>query len=122
MRIIQFIHPSLGRCLGVVRNDEVENITQRDATLTSTYVAFGKARKAGQRLEHYLQNLLATPARVPALKLADLLASARVLAPITEEPGSRLLISGTGLTHLGSVEQRDQMHKTDQSSAPQSDS
>src|SRR5438132_52933 len=122
MRIIQFADPRLGRCLGVVRNDEVDNVTLRDAAVTSTYAAFRKARKEGQRLDNYLQSLLANPAHSAPLKLADLLASGSVLAPVTEEPGSRLLISGTGLTHLGSVEQRDQMHKAAESSGPQSDS
>jgi hypothetical protein len=122
MRIIQFTQPGLGRCLGVVVKDEVENVTARDAATTSTYAAFGQARNRGQRLENYLQHLLATPSHSAPLKLADLLASGSVLAPVTEEPGARLLISGTGLTHLGSVEQRDQMHKAAESSGPQSDS
>ena len=50
MRIIQFADPRLGRCLGVVRNDEAENVTLRDAAVTSTYAAFRKARKEGARL------------------------------------------------------------------------
>ncbi len=122
MRIIQFTDPRFGRCLGVVRNDVVENVTLRDTAVTSTYAAFCRARKQGQRLENYLQNLLAHGSGSAPLKLADLLASASVLAPVTEEPGSRLLVSGTGLTHLGSVEQRDQMHKAAEPSGPQSDS
>jgi hypothetical protein len=122
MRIIQFTHPSLGRCLGVVRNGNVENVTLRDAAVTSTYAAFCNARRRGQRLESYLNELLATPPGGAPLKLAKLLDSNSVLAPVTEEPGSRLLVSGTGLTHLGSVEQRDQMHKAAQPSGPQSDS
>ena len=80
------------------------------------------SRKAGQRLANYLQNLLATASPSAPLKLADLLASGSVLAPVTEEPGSRLLVSGTGLTHLGSVKQRDQMHKAAEPAGPQSDS
>lgn len=122
MRIIQFTHPSLGRCLGVVRKDDVENVTLRDPAVTSTYAAFAKARQAGQRLPSYLENLLATPSVAAPLRLADLLASGSVLAPVTEEPGSRFLVSGTGLTHLGSVEQRDHMHKAAEASGPQTDS
>jgi hypothetical protein len=43
----------------------------------------------------------------------------RLLAPIhvPQEP-SRLLISGTGLTHMGSARQRQAMHITDQASKP----
>ena len=122
MRIIQFTDARFGRCLGVVRNDEVENVTLRDPTITSTYAAFCTARRRGQRVEHYLKDLLAMPAPSTPLNLPELLASGSLLAPVTEEPGSRLLVSGTGLTHLGSVEQRDQMHKTAQSAEPLSDS
>ncbi len=43
---------------------------------------------------------------------AALLASGRVLAPIDHEDPAHLLITGTGLTHLGSASARDAMHKT----------
>jgi hypothetical protein len=122
MRIIQFTQPGIGRCLGVVEEDDVENLTLRDASLTTTWAAFGRARQMGQRLENYLQHLLAGAPGSTRLRFADLLDSGSVLAPVTEESGARLLISGTGLTHLGSVEQRDQMHKAAASSGPQSDS
>lgn len=39
------------------------------------------------------------------------LASCRLLAPIDHPDSSHLLVSGTGLTHLGSAEGRDKMHK-----------
>jgi hypothetical protein len=45
-----------------------------------------------------------------------------VLPPLTEDDGARLLVSGTGLTHLGSVQQRDQMHRKEEAAAPLSDS
>jgi hypothetical protein len=43
---------------------------------------------------------------------AALLASGRVLAPIDHADPAHLLITGTGLTHLGSASARDAMHKT----------
>jgi len=43
---------------------------------------------------------------------AALLASDRVLAPIDHPDPAHLLITGTGLTHLGSASARDAMHKT----------
>jgi hypothetical protein len=43
---------------------------------------------------------------------AALLASGRVLTPIDHEDPAHLLITGTGLTHLGSASARDAMHKT----------
>jgi len=44
------------------------------------------------------------------------------MAPVNEEPGAHVLVSGTGLTHLGSGQQRDQMHKTVTTEGPKSDS
>ncbi|WP_242137742.1 AraD1 family protein [Sphingomonas sp. TREG-RG-20F-R18-01] len=39
------------------------------------------------------------------------LAGVRVLSPIDHADDAHLLVSGTGLTHLGSAEGRDQMHR-----------
>jgi hypothetical protein len=43
--------------------------------------------------------------------LAAALAQGRVLSPIDHPDTSHLLVTGTGLTHLGSAEGRDKMHK-----------
>ena len=50
------------------------------------------------------------------------LSSVRLLAPIDHPDPAHLLVSGTGLTHLGSAEGRDKMHRAAASGAPQSDS
>jgi hypothetical protein len=42
------------------------------------------------------------------------LAGVRLLAPIDHADPAHLLVSGTGLTHLGSAEGRDQMHRAAQ--------
>jgi hypothetical protein len=39
------------------------------------------------------------------------LAAVRLLAPISHDDRSHVLVSGTGLTHLGSAEGRDKMHR-----------
>src|SRR5262245_31184251 len=122
MRIIQFEHPPMGRCLGVVQGEEVVNITARAPALTGVYAAFRAARGQKQRLVKMLEALLRETGDRPALAYADLLVAGRVLAPVTEDTGTRLLVSGTGLTHLGSMQQRDAMHKQAESSGPKSDS
>lgn len=43
--------------------------------------------------------------------IAAELAAGNLLAPIDHEDPAHLMMSGTGLTHLGSAEARDQMHK-----------
>lgn len=42
---------------------------------------------------------------------ASELAAGRLLTPIDHEDSAHLLMSGTGLTHLGSADARDQMHR-----------
>lgn len=42
---------------------------------------------------------------------ASELAAGRIMAPIDHEDPAHLLMSGTGLTHLGSADARDRMHK-----------
>ena len=43
----------------------------------------------------------------PAAELAE----ARIIAPIDNQDPAHLIMSGTGLTHLGSADARDQMHR-----------
>lgn len=46
-----------------------------------------------------------------AVNIASECAAGRLLAPIDHEDPAHLLMTGTGLTHLGSAEGRDKMHK-----------
>ena len=46
-----------------------------------------------------------------AIDIAAELAAGRLLAPIDHEDPAHLQMTGTGLTHLGSAEGRDKMHK-----------
>lgn len=56
-----------------------------------------------------------------SVDLQAALAEKRILAPVDHPDPARLLLSGTGLTHLGSAAARDRMHADDQT-ADQSDS
>jgi hypothetical protein len=120
MRLVQFNHPSAGRCLGVVCDEHVQNVTEHNSALTSVYSAFQEARGQGLALAAYLQKLLVAKTTFSSFSYVDLLESGWMLPPISEERGARLLVSGTGLTHLGSVDQRDQMHKSPESAGPKS--
>ena len=46
-----------------------------------------------------------------AVDLAEELAAGRLLAPIDHPDSAHVLLTGTGLTHLGSAEGRDKMHR-----------
>lgn len=50
------------------------------------------------------------------------LAAVTVLAPIDHADSAHLLLTGTGLTHLGSAEGRDKMHRAAAEAATQTDS
>jgi hypothetical protein len=50
--------------------------------------------------------------RSASLDLDEAVAEARVLPPIDHPDPAHCLLTGTGLTHLGSAEGRDKMHKT----------
>ncbi|SNS11838.1 hypothetical protein SAMN06295912_101425 [Sphingomonas laterariae] len=50
------------------------------------------------------------------------LAAGRILAPIDHDDPAHLILSGTGLTHLGSAEGRDKMHREAAAAATKTDS
>jgi hypothetical protein len=50
------------------------------------------------------------------------LATVSLLCPIDHDDAAHLLVSGTGLTHLGSAEGRDKMHKAAAAGTPLTDS
>lgn len=54
--------------------------------------------------------------------IAAAFAEGRLLAPIDHEDPAHLLMTGTGLTHLGSAEGRDKMHKAAASGEKMTDS
>lgn len=122
MHILQYQHPELGPGVGVVQEGQVHALTARNPALSSVYAAFQAARRAGCRLAELLHDAVVRDCDPVLLDYAALLATGQVRPPITEEHGARLLISGTGLTHLGSVQQRDQMHRKTESTGPKSDS
>lgn len=56
------------------------------------------------------------------LRYQALIDERRLLAPLTHPEPSRMLVSGTGLTHLGSAASRDAMHSKLQADAQMTDS
>ena len=57
-----------------------------------------------------------------AVDLSIELAAGRLLPAIDHDDSARVVLSGTGLTHLGSAEGRDQMHRAAATAAQQTDS
>ena len=73
----------------------------------STYALAGAAIRAGRSLAAEV----AAAGSGAAVDVEAALAERRVLAPIDHPDPAHLLVTGTGLTHLGCAEGRDKMHK-----------
>ena len=129
MRIVQFVIPGSGARLGVVQGDSVADVTSKAPTLNSVYAAAQQAFDGGERLEAVLSRNISGASTLP---YRDLLAAPvggsqpYLISPVAHPDPHRVLVSGTGLTHTGSMQSRDQMHAAAQASKeskePQSDS
>ena len=115
MRIVQFEHPGEGRRLGVVREDDVLDVTALHPTLRRVTDAFALAQERSATLAGLLGDLLGS-GDAPRLTYIELLAN-RTLAsgpvirpPLDHSDPHCVFVAGTGLTHLGSMESRDKMH------------
>jgi len=87
----------------------------------TTYALARSAIMLGLRLDELVESRLAGPPEEP-IDLAQAYADGRILAPIDHPDPAHLLVTGTGLSHLGSAESRDKMHKDMADPAKQTDS
>jgi hypothetical protein len=104
MRLIQFLDPENRPRVGLIRPRGDKVATVRG--FSSTYAL---AMAAIER-ESTIDELLGSTQFDEEQPYAPLLAASRLLPPLTHEDPSRCLVSGTGLTHLGSASSRDAMH------------
>ena len=103
MRLIQYRTDQGGR--GVARIDGSRAIAVPGATsmidLAKQAIAAGLSLDAAVKAE----------GDGAALDYKALLAEGRVLSPVDHPDAAHCLVTGTGLTHLGSADTRDKMHK-----------
>jgi hypothetical protein len=123
LSVVQFESSKHGRRVGIVDGSDVIDVTAVERDVHRVTDAFRIAAKQGGRLGEHLAALAGRSS--VRLSYADLL-SCRNLAhgpvlrpPVDHADPYRLLITGTGLTHLGSMQSRDQMHAMTR--LPQSD-
>ncbi|MGE6320413.1 AraD1 family protein [Pseudomonas oryzihabitans] len=103
MHLIQFEDQQGQRRVGVVERGEVQQVRGANSTRTLALQAI----RAGVSLESQVQTLGLEPG--PAY--AELLDAGRLLPPLDHEDPAHCLVTGTGLTHLGSAATRDKMHQ-----------
>jgi len=103
MRLVQFELNTGERRVGLVDGDLVREVlganSVRDLALAAIEAGVSLAQQVDQRG-------LGIAHDYPAL-----LAELRILPPLDHPDPAHMLISGTGLTHLGSASARDKMHQ-----------
>lgn len=104
MRLIQ-IEMSVGRVVARVDGDRAIRVPGDEASILELAKA---AIAAGRRLD----DLVFDRGEGMVLNYPMLLADGRILPPIDHPDPAHCLVTGTGLTHLGSADARDKMHQT----------
>jgi hypothetical protein len=117
MRLTQLRTPTGERRVAVVDETRVRLLP---GTMT-TYALARSAIMLGLRLDELVESRLAG-APEETTDLAKAYAEGHILPPIDHPDPAHLVVTGTGLTHLGSAESRDKMHKDMTDPAKQTDS
>jgi hypothetical protein len=102
-RLVQFRTKDGARAVAALGNDTRGHAVQG---VTTTYELARKAIAAKASLEAIVAKL----GLGEAVDIRQALAEGRVLAPLDHPDPAHLVVTGTGLTHLGSAEGRDAMH------------
>ncbi len=103
MNLVQFIDVKNKRAVGLVAGGKLIKLKK----VTSTKALAENAIAEGKSLKVMAESLATTTTEDYAAALKE----KRVLPPLTHEDAAHCIITGTGLTHLGSASARDSMHK-----------
>ena len=104
MRLVQLKGSDGGRTVAVLGDDAGGRVIQGVA---SSYELASRA--IAEKLS--LEAMTAKLGLGESIDVRAALAEGRVLAPLDHPDPAHLVVTGTGLTHLGSAEGRDAMHK-----------
>ena len=105
MRLVQFLREDGSRSVGAAE-DGARTLTVLSGVETTHQLA-GLAIAQTRPLA----DLAAERADGPAEDYDAVVAERRLLPPLDHPDPARCLVSGTGLTHLGSADARDRMHR-----------
>ena len=102
MRIIQFQHHDGVKAALVDNTDQVSVIDMVGGTYALAMTALQHSIPLTELIQQHLSN--------EVLSYQDLINDKKLLPPLTHPDPAHCLVSGTGLTHLGSADTRDSMH------------
>jgi hypothetical protein len=114
MRLLQFMDAGRARVARITGDGAVAPLARFETTYQLARQAIRERRK--------LDDVVAAEPVDEPLAYAELLRDGRLLPPLTHPDPAHCLVSGTGLTHLGSAAARDSMHAKLQGSAELTDS
>ncbi|WDZ95392.1 GguC family protein [Herbaspirillum sp. WKF16] len=103
MRLIQFTDREGARRVGIVNGTNIQALSQV-ATMRALALA---AIRNGNGLERQAQLLNTEQSE----DYAAILREQRILAPLDHEDAAHCMLSGAGVTHMGSASTRDKMHR-----------
>ena len=104
MRLVQFLDKGDKQRVGIVAQSGVEL-----EVVDGTDSVFELALQAARRSES-LGKCVGASRSGTKINYDELIASHRLLPPLTHPDPYRCLVTGTGLSHLGSAAARDAMH------------
>lgn len=104
MRLIQFETVHAQRHVGVVEGDVIQVVSNTTHMRELALAAIRNQRSLGAEV-------IARGLESSDQCYAQMLEECRVLPPLDHEDPAHCLVSGTGLTHLGSASTRDKMHQ-----------
>ena len=103
MLLVQFLNAAGQRRVGILQHDTIREIDGVESTLALAQAAI--AAQTG------LEQLATSKSGAQTHAYADVVAGGRLLAPLDHPDPAHCYVTGTGLTHLGSADTRDSMHK-----------
>lgn len=103
MLLVQFKNPHGQRHVGVLRQSDIHVLEGYD---TSYALALAAIRQGAD-----LQQLVERAIGSEVVSFDEVAGSGRLLVPLDHPDDAHCLVTGTGLTHLGSADTRDAMHK-----------
>lgn len=103
MRLVQFERPDGSRAIAASRDDSATEIPGFASVRALALAAIAKGGTLSQMVE--------AAGAGAKIDVASLLAEGRVLAPIDHSDSAHMFVTGTGITHLGSANARNAMHK-----------
>ncbi len=118
MRLIQFQKSDNYRGVGLIEDDLVYNITSFNQKWDSVYNIFLSARRERKTIYELITSS-DFRSKSDVLNYGKLLnqfpgdPNGWIIPPVDHPDPVHCIIAGTGLTHLGSMAQRNNMHKTD---------